>query len=212
FQRFDALRLASLPVTVVNTGNRPTDAQVTVTGIPVRPEPASSKGFTISRTVYTVDGTETDIASVEQNQRFVVAITVSADSIGSGQYLVVDPLPAGFEIENPNLAASGDVSQYPWLSTDYPDHTEARTDSFVAAFTRYDYSDRTFTVAYSVRAVSPGTFVQAGATVEDMYRPERRANTDPGSVEILVPGATPTPRVTPAPVPIPTPAPGQRRR
>ncbi|MCC6983675.1 MAG: alpha-2-macroglobulin family protein, partial [Bauldia sp.] len=42
FQRFDALRLASLPVTVVNTGNRPTDAQVTVTGIPVRPEPASS--------------------------------------------------------------------------------------------------------------------------------------------------------------------------
>ncbi len=192
FQRFDELRLASLPVQVVNTGNRPIDAQITVTGIPTEPQPAFAEGFTISRTVYTVDGDETDISSVRQNERFVVAITVSADSIGSGQYLVVDPLPAGFEIENPNLAASGDVSQYPWLSTDMPDHSEARTDQFVAAFTRYDYSGATFTVAYSVRAVSPGSFVQAGAMVEDMYRPERRANTDPGSVEILAAGLPPS--------------------
>ena len=35
-----------------------------------------------------------------------------------------------------------------------------------------------------VRAVSPGTFVLPGATVEDMYRPELRANTDAGTIEV----------------------------
>ena len=35
-----------------------------------------------------------------------------------------------------------------------------------------------------VRAVSPGRFVMPGATVEDMYRPELRANTDAGQIEV----------------------------
>jgi uncharacterized protein YfaS (alpha-2-macroglobulin family) len=39
-----------------------------------------------------------------------------------------------------------------------------------------------------VRAVSPGTFVLPGATVEDMYRPELRANTDAGRIEITAAG------------------------
>jgi uncharacterized protein YfaS (alpha-2-macroglobulin family) len=46
----------------------------------------------------------------------------------------------------------------------------------------------TFSTAYMVRAVSPGSFVLPGATVEDMYRPERRANTDAGSIEVAPTG------------------------
>jgi uncharacterized protein YfaS (alpha-2-macroglobulin family) len=65
-------------------------------------------------------------------------------------------------------------------------HTEARTDQYVAAF-RYNSQTATFNTAYIVRAVSPGKFVLPGATVEDMYRPEFRGNTDAGSIEI---GAT----------------------
>ena len=42
-------------------------------------------------------------------------------------------------------------------------------------------------VAYTVRAVSPGVFIHPGATVEDMYRPERRANPDAGTVEVVGP-------------------------
>ena len=38
--------------------------------------------------------------------------------------------------------------------------------------------------AYMVRATSPGTFVMPGATVEDMYRPEQRGNTDAVPLEI----------------------------
>ena len=40
------------------------------------------------------------------------------------------------------------------------------------------------TVAYLVRAVTPGSFVHPPATVEDMYRPDRFARTASGRLEI----------------------------
>jgi uncharacterized protein YfaS (alpha-2-macroglobulin family) len=134
------------------------------------------------------DGTLADVATVAQNDRYVVAITVTATDGRNGRLLVVDPLPAGFEIENPNLSLSGDVSRYPWLAAEqYIEHTEARTDRFVAALYRYSSEPLQFTVAYTVRAVSPGVFVHPGATVEDMYWPERRANTATTTVEVVGP-------------------------
>ena len=39
-------------------------------------------------------------------------------------------------------------------------------------------------LAYMVRAISPGQFHHPAASVEDMYRPQMRANTDPGRVTI----------------------------
>ena len=41
-----------------------------------------------------------------------------------------------------------------------------------------------FTVAYVVRAVSPGKYVHPQAYVEDMYRPDRFGRTDTGTVEV----------------------------
>ncbi len=73
-----------------------------------------------------------------------------------------------------------------------PEHTEFRDDRFVAAFDlgadegQQSGSGRpvTFTVAYMVRAVSPGSYVHPAATVEDMYRPERFARTASGRLEV----------------------------
>ena len=45
-------------------------------------------------------------------------------------------------------------------------------------------SSPVFTVAYVVRAVSPGTYVLPQAKVEDMYRPDRFGRTATGTVEI----------------------------
>lgn len=42
----------------------------------------------------------------------------------------------------------------------------------------------TFSVAYVVRAVSPGKYVLPQASVEDMYQPDRFGRTRTGSVEI----------------------------
>ena len=41
-----------------------------------------------------------------------------------------------------------------------------------------------FTVAYVVRAVSPGKYVLPQAYVEDMYNPSRYGRTGTGSVEV----------------------------
>ena len=82
------------------------------------------------------------------------------------------------------------MSDLSWLSVDTPTHIEARTDQYVAAFRYASDADNSggISTAYMVRAVSPGKFVQPGATVEDMYRPDLRANTDAGTVEVTPAG------------------------
>src|SRR6185312_5330990 len=116
---------------------------------------------------------------------FVVVLTAKATALGSGQFVIADPLPAGFEIENPDLSASGDTADYAWLKVQTPNHVESRTDQYVAAF-QYtsDASAPAVSTAYMVRATSPGSFIMPGATVEDMYRPEQRGNTDAVPLEI----------------------------
>jgi uncharacterized protein YfaS (alpha-2-macroglobulin family) len=175
-------------VTIVNTGNQATEVKVSVTGIPAVPPPAGGNEFTISRAYYLPDGTPVeDMSSVSQNDRFVVVLTLGTTTQGSGQYVVADPLPGGFEIENSDLTQGAGLADLSWLRVDTAQHIEARTDQFVAAF-RYVNDYKKFTTAYMVRAVSPGTFVLPGATVEDMYRPELRANTDAGRIEVVAAG------------------------
>jgi uncharacterized protein YfaS (alpha-2-macroglobulin family) len=175
------------PVAVTNNGNKATEMKVSVTGIPSDPPPASDNGFKIERVFYNLDGTEADMSDVTQNDRFVVVLTMRPTQLGSGNYLAVDPLPAGFEIENANLAEGGSVGELSWLSVNSPSHVESRTDQYVAAF-RYMSGVDVFSTAYMVRATAPGTFVLPGATVEDMYRPEFRGNTDPGDIEVKTAG------------------------
>ena len=98
--------------------------------------------------------------------------------------MIDDPLPAGFEIDNPNLLRSGAVAALDWLEVeDDPAMAEFRADRFVAAI---DWAEAgSFRLAYIVRAVSPGRFHHPAATVEDMYRPEFRAWTGTGRVEVV---------------------------
>lgn len=188
YRQFNQAGLAE-PLVIANTGADRTEAKVTIIGYPVIPPEASSDGFTITREYYLPDGTSIDptLTTIAQNERLVVVLTVRPQSLGSGQYVVADPLPAGFEIENPNLGTGEGVSDFSWLQLDGAVHIESRTDQYVAAF-RYFSDEDSFTTAYLVRAVSPGTFVLPGATVEDMYRPEFRANTASGTIEVTATG------------------------
>ena len=188
FREFDGASLASSAVVIDNLGEGSLDAIVAATGVPSVPEPEGGNGYAISRDFYTPDGKLTDVATVRQNDRFVVVVSVQGDRARAGRLLVVDPIPAGFEIENPNLSASGATQSYDWLSVgNAARHTEARSDRFVAAVNRRSNDPLEFRVAYSVRAVSPGIFAQPGATVEDMYQPELFARTGQSQVEIVGP-------------------------
>ena len=187
FRRYTGEDLAAKPVAITNLGGEPLEAVVSATGVPLTPEPAGGNGYTITRSVYTPDGKPADIATVGQNERYVVVLTVTADHAAGGRLLVVDRIPAGFEIENPDISASGQTTGLDWLKVDRVNHSEAQTDRFVAAIDRKDGGATEMTVAYSVRAVSPGVFTYPAATVEDMYRPEFSARTAATKVEVVGP-------------------------
>lgn len=170
---------------VANTGTQPLRAVVAVSGSPLVAEPAAANGLEITRSYYTVTGEPIDISSVSQNSRFVVMLSVKAQEGAqtNGTFLLVDPLPAGFEIENPALISSASTAGLGWLGdTTWTTHTEFRDDRFVASFT-----NASATLAYMVRAVSPGTYAHPGASVEDMYRPQVNARTATGSVVVTEP-------------------------
>ena len=96
---------------------------------------------------------------------------------------VNDPLPAGFEIDNPNLISGGTVSNLDWLGLENEvEHSEFRQDRFLTAIDRTN--GESFRLAYIVRAVSPGTFHHPAASVEDMYRPMFRARGETGTLTI----------------------------
>jgi uncharacterized protein YfaS (alpha-2-macroglobulin family) len=187
YRRYEQEHFDGLTVEVANNGNQPTEMKVTTTAIPATPPAASSEGFTIVRDYYLPNGDVADLSTIAQNDRFVVVLTAQPTTLGSGQYVIADPIPAGFEIENPDLLQGSGVADLSWLTVDTPSHVEARTDQFVAAF-RFTSDTSSVTTAYMVRAVSPGTFVMPGATVEDMYRPELRGNTDAGTIEVTASG------------------------
>ncbi len=189
YQRYAQEHFDGASVVITNNGAEAVQAKASVTGIPASAPPASDNGFAITREYFTADGTSIDptTAPLAQNDRFVVVLTVTPTMLGSGEYVLVDPLPAGFEIENPDLSSGSGVSDLSWLSVNTPSHVESRTDQYVAAF-RYSSAVEAFVTAYLVRAVSPGNFVLPGATVEDMYRPELRGNTDAGAIEVTASG------------------------
>jgi uncharacterized protein YfaS (alpha-2-macroglobulin family) len=97
--------------------------------------------------------------------------------------MVADPLPAGFEIDNPNLITAGALEALDWLGLEAEvAHSEFRQDRFLTAIDRF--SNEPFKLAYVVRAVSPGTYHHAAASVEDMYRPDLTGRSETGLLTI----------------------------
>ncbi|MEL6291414.1 MAG: alpha-2-macroglobulin, partial [Pseudomonadota bacterium] len=192
---YAARAIGNQSTTITNTSTTPTVVSMTAIGPSLGNEPAASNGFEIERRYYTLDGqpatlgTAGDAAAIAQNQKLVVVLTVRSAKKG-GRVLLVDRLPAGLEIENPALVASGAIKALGWIKSDLqPVHTEFRDDRFVAAYNLFggrtvEGGGHVFHAAYIVRAVSKGTFAHPAATVEDMYRPERNARTASGRLTI----------------------------
>jgi alpha-2-macroglobulin len=173
------------PLTLTNAGENQVQAVVTVSGAPLVPEPAAERGFKIERTYYTLDGKPADATKAKQNERFAVVLKMTEPQPQFGRVIVADYLPAGFEIDNPRLVSSGDTGTLAWIAdAQEPVNAEFRDDRFSAAFERKGDDPSVFTVAYVVRAVSPGRYVHPQAYVEDMYRPDRFGRTATGTVEV----------------------------
>lgn len=170
--------------TITNTGQSPTTVTLTAFGVPDVAPPARGNGYTIARSYFTPEGEATSLDDLHVGDRLIAVLEVRPDrGIAGGRLMVDDALPAGLEIDNPNLLREGDIRALDWLGLNaYAEMTEARSDRFLAAV---DWtSDAPLRLAYAVRAVSPGEFHHPAAQVEDMYRPSLRAITETGRVTI----------------------------
>jgi uncharacterized protein YfaS (alpha-2-macroglobulin family) len=145
---------------------------------------AVDMGFVVQRGYEAVDDPE-DVSQdkdgvwhIKAGARVRVRLTMVANN-RRYHVALVDPLPAGLEIVNPALAASGDVSQDPnapnyrygwwWWGTWYEHQNmrDERAEAFASLLWEgvYQYS-------YIARATTPGTFVVPPAKAEEMYSPE----------------------------------------
>ena len=112
-------------------------------------------------------GEPADITKAKQNDRFAVVLKITEPKPEYGHVMVADYLPAGLEIDNPHLVSSGDSGTLDWIEDGVEAaNTEFRDDRFTAAIDRKSDDKAVFTVAYVVRAVSPGSYSHPGATVE----------------------------------------------
>ncbi|MFC6655847.1 MG2 domain-containing protein [Roseibium salinum] len=173
---------------VKNNGREATDLLVSVVGQPTTPEPAGGNDYAVERTVYDLDGNPVDPTAVPVNTRLAVVVTVRALTDQPGRLMVVDRLPAGLAIDNPRLVRSGDLGGLSFLSTiDQPEHSAFYADRFEVAVDQTRHGGKELTFAYLARAATPGEFAHPPASVEDMYRPERRAITETGRFVVLGP-------------------------
>ncbi|HEX3863764.1 MAG TPA: MG2 domain-containing protein [Stellaceae bacterium] len=178
------LGIGATPVSVANRGTGPAWRTVSITGVPKADLPAENSGYTVSRSIFRADGSPADLTKARQTDLFVVVLKAKrTDASRAARALVVDLLPAGFEIQA--ASAGGDSSgNYSWLkdltNTAY---TEARDDRYVAAI---DMPENTadITLAYVVRAVTPGQFKYPALVVEDMYEPETTGRTAMGTLNV----------------------------
>ena len=183
--------IAGMPaVRVENQGQQPLYRTITVSGLPIEPQPPAAEGFDLKRTILRMDGTlvpmQRDLAGtigLTQGERVVVLLEGRVHDTGDRHLLLVDLLPAGLEIDPVRLGGAGSDGPMAWLGDlSEPEARVARDDRFVAGL---DGWSKRFRIAYVARATTPGQFVWPASRVEDMYDPASFARTRQGGLEVV---------------------------
>lgn len=165
---------------VTNEGKGSLYVQRTLVGYPEQAPVRISQGMSVTRSWFNADGKQLDPAKVKVGDLVVVRLNVSSEQTVPDA-LLVEMLPAGFELENPALGTSIKLEELSiegkpaWQSewNDYLKHQEFRDDRYTAAL---DLSEGGIQqLVYLMRAVTPGRYQVPPTKVEDMYRPELRA-------------------------------------
>ncbi|MCA8902280.1 MAG: alpha-2-macroglobulin family protein, partial [Hyphomonas sp.] len=174
-------------VTFKLEGKSPMFRTVLVSGAPVSAPPPASSRLKVDKSFYTLTGGRVDLGRVTQGDQVVVKLTVSPDERRLNPVILADLLPAGFEIEavlrpSDGRQTYGSSGAFAFLGQiDNAQTAQAQDDRFVAAIDVYGDAR---TLAYVVRAVTPGDFAIPGAVAEDMYRPDVYARSRAGRVTI----------------------------
>jgi len=189
----DATELAA-GVTLTNVGASNIYRNVSMFGVSKIAPEAVDSGYKISKKYFNLQGEPIDLNSLQQNDRVIVQINATPEDYQTHPTMIVDMLPAGFEIET--LLTTEDAGKqgvYSWLGDlTEAQVAEARDDRYVAAIdltvSTYNNYYRgcagTANLAYVARVVTPGEFSLPGVFVEDMYRPGVTSHTDVSRITI----------------------------
>ncbi len=178
---------AKAGVTFKLQGKAPMFRTVLVSGAPDKAPPADASKLNVEKAIYTLSGGKVDLSRVTQGDQMVVKLVVRPQERRLNPVIVADLLPAGFEIETVLRPADGrnqygTSGAFAFLGNiSHTQTAEAQDDRFVAAANVYGDP---VTLAYVVRAVTPGDFAIPGVVAEDMYRPEVFARSSAGRVTI----------------------------
>lgn len=190
--RYDVNQLAN-GLTLANTGDVTVYPRIDVVGYPLKqPAPMSNK-LHIERRYLNLDGSTAYLDHIESGQLLVVHLNVWSDSTVNDA-LVVDLLPAGFELENQNLGSSSAslsdstgelMSLQNKMQSAEIQYQEYRDDRYVAAVKVSGSRSNPVTLLYLVRAVTPGSYSVPAPQVESMYKPEWHAiGSTPAKLEV----------------------------
>jgi len=180
--------------TLDNTGDATIYLRLGILAAPREVLPAEEAGFRVTRRYYHMDGTPAlEDGLIGKNTLLVAVIEGRSGQHQnrSGENLLIDMLPAGFELENADLAGGTGTDELGWLLRGHEItelvHTELRDDRYVAAFRGGEGTE--FRAAYLVRAVTPGVYAHPGVYVEDMYHPGLYGRGESGTVTVTDDGA-----------------------
>ncbi|MDD5688139.1 MAG: MG2 domain-containing protein [Elusimicrobia bacterium] len=130
-------------------------------------EKDSFNGLEVNRKYYDKSGKEINLSNVVQGELVVISLSVKPKETVHN-LVIVDLLPAGFEIENSRLQSHGDLDFEPELSLS-PACQDIRDDR-ILIFADEISGKQTF--SYTVRAVTPGRFTIPNIYAEAMYDPD----------------------------------------
>ncbi|MDR2506733.1 MAG: alpha-2-macroglobulin family protein [Candidatus Accumulibacter sp.] len=180
-------------VHVRNTHSENLYAQLTYAGNPEKTPPAKNDIFELTRHWYHADGSPLSSKVLRAGETLIVRLTVGPrGGRRIANALVVDYIPAGFEIENANIVQGERETRLRIDKIDVEEagrdsrikHLEFRDDRFVASL----MLDRTMNLFYRVRVVTPGKFIVPQIYAEDMYQPAIYGLSDPVEAVTILDG------------------------
>ncbi len=167
-------------------------ASAVVGGYTKTPPPKEDAQIVILRELFDSEGKAVAGNEFKVGELLVAHIRINSLNGWLPDALIADLLPAGFELENPNLKHSFKLDDLQidgknlWRLKEETNivHEEYRDDRYVAVVQlAKNYPTHLF---YLIRAVSPGTFSVPPPFAESMYRPEIRGIGDtPASVTVV---------------------------
>jgi len=136
----------------------------------------------VKRKYLTSEGKPMDYNQFRQGDLIVAEITCKALTEDLDNVVIVDLLPAGFEIENARLGSRAGI---PWIKdTEFrPDYMDIRDDRMILFAHLPKQKEIKF--YYAIRVVNIGDFVLPAISAEAMYDPAKASVSSSGRIRIM---------------------------